>query len=56
MAERLRHWRTISEAQMADSIPSTNCRESEPGSEIFAPVPDVALNGCELSVKPDFNF
>ena len=27
--------------------------------EIFAPVPDrpdAALNGCELHIKPDFNF
>ena len=29
-------------------------RGMEPGCEIF--VPDAALNGCELHVKPDFNF
>ena len=38
------------------SIPSTGCSESELGREIFAPVPDVALNGCELHVKPHFKF
>ena len=38
------------------SIPSAGCSESEPGCEIFAPVPDAALNGCELHVKSDFNF
>ena len=38
------------------SIPSTGCSESEPGCEIFAPVPDAALNCCDLHVKPDFNF
>ena len=40
------------------SIPSMGCRESELGCEIFAPVPDAALNGCELHVNcmPDFNF
>ena len=38
------------------SIPSAGCSEREPGCEIFAPVPDAALNGCELHVKPDFNF
>ena len=34
------------------SIPSTGCSESELDREIFAPVSDVALNGCELH----FNF
>ena len=38
------------------SILSTSCSESEPGCEIFAPVPEAALNGCELHVKTDFNF
>ena len=38
------------------SILSAGCSESEPGCEIFAPVPDAALNGCILHVKPDFNF
>ena len=38
------------------SIPSAGCSEREPGCEIFAPVPDAALNGCKLHVKPDFNF
>ena len=49
MAERLRHWRTISEAQV-----------QFPGRVVVrrndAPVPYAALNGCELHVKPDFNF
>ena len=35
------------------SISSTGCCEREPGCEIFACVPDAALNGCELHVKPD---
>ena len=26
------------------------------GYQIFAPMPDVALNGCELHAKPHFNF
>ena len=55
MAEQLRHWRTISEAGPG-SIPSAGCSEMEPDCEIFAPVPDAALNGCELHVKTDFNF
>ena len=38
------------------SIPSAGCSEREPGCEILAPVIDAALNGCELHVKPDFNF
>ena len=38
------------------SIPSAGCSENEPGCEIFAPVPDAALNGCETHVKPYFNF
>ena len=38
------------------SIPSTGCRESEPGCEMFAPVPEAALNGCELHAKPNCNF
>ena len=38
------------------SIPSTGCNESEPDYEIFAPVPEAALNDCELHVKPYFNF
>ena len=44
-----------SEAQV--QIPSAGCSErGEPGCEIFAPVPDASFNGCELHVKPDFNF
>ena len=38
------------------SIPSTGCSESELDREIFAPVPEAALNVCELHVKPYFNF
>ena len=38
------------------SIPSTGCSESELDREIFAPVPEAALNGCELHVKPLFNL
>ena len=38
------------------SISSAGCSESELSCEIFASVPDIALNGCELCVKPDFNF
>ena len=38
------------------SIPSTGSSESKLDGEIFALVPDVALNGCELHVKPHFNF
>ena len=42
-------------------IPSTGCSQSEPDREIFAPVPEApvpeaALNGCVLHVKPHFNF
>ena len=58
MAERLRHWRTILHGRTVKalanhfggpgSIPSARCNEREPGCEIFAPVPDAALNGCEL--------
>ena len=36
------------------SIPRMGCRERETVlCEIFAPVPDAALNDCELHVKPD---
>ena len=38
------------------SILNTGCSESELDREIFAPVPEAALNGCELHVKPHFNF
>ena len=30
--------------------------KSETGRELFAPVPDAALNDCEPYVKPHFNF
>ena len=33
------------------SIPSTGCSESELDREIFAPVPDVGLHGCELHAR-----
>ena len=54
MAERTRHWRTISDVQV--QFPSTGCKESELYREIFASVPDVSSNGCELHFKPHFNF
>ena len=54
MAEWLRHLRTISEAQV--QFPRAGCSEREPVCQIFALVPDIALNGCKLHVKPDFNI
>ena len=38
------------------SISSAGCIEREPGCVMFAPVPDAALNGCKLQVKPEFNY
>ena len=38
------------------SIPSTGCSENELDQEILTPVPEAALNGCELHVKRYFNF
>ena len=40
------------------SIPSTGYRRVNQAVKYFAPtfLPDAALNGCKLHVKPDFNF
>ena len=55
MPERLRHWRIISEAEVQFPDRAVVIRGNHVVNIRFR-IPEAALNGRELHVKPDFNF